>query len=145
MWNGCLLPLLTFLSLDISSPNVAHSKPLACWSDIHWTYGNDICPSSLPQRKGKKGTTSFFLDLSQLSTRGRNPTMLFYSFMPITTNWSYDLLDWMDGWMTLWRFWNVDTYCDDHMVLGVFITRVLGEFMYPVLIYSHGSQTFEKV
>jgi hypothetical protein len=54
-----------------------------------------------PQRKAKKGAF-FFFDLSQFSTQGRNPTMLFYFFMPITTNWFYDLLDWMDGWMDGW-------------------------------------------
>jgi hypothetical protein len=49
--------------------------------------------------KGKGKRVPFFSDLSQLLTRGRNPTMLFYFFMPITTSWFYDLLDWMDGWM----------------------------------------------
>jgi hypothetical protein len=51
---------------------------------------------SSPKEREKGYHLFFFKDLSQLSTRGRNPTMLFYSFMPITAK------DWMDGWMDGW-------------------------------------------
>ncbi len=157
MWNGCwLLPLVTFLSLDIFTPNVAHTKPLACCSDIHsldlrWWYIYIyiyIYMSNFSFSKERGKGYLVFSIFPNFQLEEGTPLCCFTSSCPSPQIGSMIFwIGWMDGWMNdslkisecrylLW--W-------PHGSWGFYNQGSWRIHVPSSDIYSHGSQTFEKV